>query len=241
MGSHEMTSSLLAIDASTEACTVAFGSGDRVVYRYSEQPRRHTELILPMVDEVLAEAGVDLAQVDGVAFGRGPGAFTGLRIGAGVVQGLAFALDIPVVPVSSLAIIAQRAFREHKARRIHVAMDARMGEVYWATFVVGDNELVEPVSKEALSAPEDIGVRPEAVEEQGVEWFGAGSGWCYGDLLSGQIPSVTAWDQNLYPHGLDLMPLAQSCYSDGMTVTAEEALPVYLRNNIAAKKTVSGR
>ena len=236
-----MTSSLLAIDASTEACTVAFGSGERVVYRYSEQPRRHAQLILPMVDEVLAEAGVALTQVDGVAFGRGPGAFTGLRIAAGVVQGLAFALDVPVVPVSSLAIIAQRAFREHKVRRIHVAMDARMGEVYWGRFVVGDDELVEPVSKEVLSVPEDIGVRSGAVEEQNVHWFGAGSGWCYGDLLSGHPPSVKAWDQNIYPHGLDLMPLAQSCYRNGLIVSAEEAQPVYLRNKVAVKKTVSGR
>ena len=236
-----MTSSLLAIDASTEACTVAFGSGERVVYRYSEQPRRHAQLILPMVDEVLAEAGVALTQVDGVAFGRGPGAFTGLRIAAGVVQGLAFALDVPVVPVSSLAIIAQRAFREHKVRRIHVAMDARMGEVYWGRFVVGDDELVELVSKEVLSVPEDIGVRSGAVEEQNVHWFGAGSGWCYGDLLSGHPPSVKAWDQNIYPHGLDLMPLAQSCYRNGLIVSAEEAQPVYLRNKVAVKKTVSGR
>src|SRR5690554_5943555 len=127
---------LLAIDTATEACSVALLVDGQTFDRYAVIPRLHARQVLPMVQQVLDEAGTALAAVDAIAFGQGPGAFTGLRIAAGVVQGLAFALDKPVLPVSSLAAIAQRVWREQQAGQVAVAIDARMDEVYWGCYVM---------------------------------------------------------------------------------------------------------
>ena len=131
---------LLAIDTSTEACSAALGIGGDVRERYEFAPRQHAELILPMVDALLAEGQIKLKDLDGLAFGRGPGAFTGVRIATGVIQGLAFGAGLPVVPVSSLAALAQGAAPGHSS--IMSAFDARMGEVYWGAFAVDKQGLV---------------------------------------------------------------------------------------------------
>ena len=128
---------ILALDTATEACSVSLGIGDRIIDRYVELERGHAEQLLPMVDAVLAEGGIALSALDAIAFGRGPGGFTGVRLAASVAQGLAFGAQVGVVPISDLAAVAQRVVQLNPAvRRVLVANDARMQEVYWATFEV---------------------------------------------------------------------------------------------------------
>lgn len=228
-----MTTRLLAIDTSSEACSVALLCGGETLYRFTDVPRKHAELILPMVDEVLQEAGVTLQQLDAIAFGRGPGSFTGLRIAAGTVQGLAFGADLPVIPVSSLAGLAQRAWRENGWTRVHAAFDARMGEVYWGSYqrdADGDWQLL---GEECVARPENIGAAAGIAVAEG--WCGAGSGWAYRSALEQQVGPVLQCDEKLLPHALDLLPLAQRAWEHGQTISAEQVVPVYLRNDVAMK------
>lgn len=127
-------STLLALDTATEACSVALLHDGKVTSHYEVIPRLHAQKLLPMIQQLLADAGTTLQAVDAIAFGRGPGAFTGVRIAIGVVQGLAFALERPVLPVSDLAVLAQRAYREHGVSQVAAAIDARMDEVYWGCY-----------------------------------------------------------------------------------------------------------
>src|SRR5688572_30876365 len=126
---------ILALDTATEACSVALGIGDVEIERYVEVGRGHAEQILPMIQELLAEGGVTLASLDAIAFGRGPGGFTGVRLAASVAQGLAFGSGVGVVPISDLAAVAHRALADRpEAMRVLVVNDARMREVYWCAF-----------------------------------------------------------------------------------------------------------
>lgn len=219
---------LLALDTATEACSVALLHEGRVLSRYEVIPRLHAQRVLPMVQEVLAEAGIALAAVDAIAFGRGPGAFTGVRIAVGVVQGLAFALDRPVLPVSNLAVLAQRAHREQGATRVAAAIDARMDEVYWGCYQLEGGEM-RLAGVEAVLPPEQAAL-PRGADG---EWFGAGTGWGY----AARIPvSPSAMDAGLLPHAEDLLTLASFAWARGEAVAAEQAQPVYLRDNVATPK-----
>ncbi|MEZ5506198.1 MAG: tRNA (adenosine(37)-N6)-threonylcarbamoyltransferase complex dimerization subunit type 1 TsaB [Gammaproteobacteria bacterium] len=228
-----MTTHLLAIDTSSEACSVALLCGSETVYRFTDVPRKHAELILPMVDEVLADAGVRLQQLDAIAFGRGPGSFTGLRIAAGTVQGLAFGADRPVVPVSSLAGLAQRAWRENGWTRVHAAFDARMGEVYWGSYEKHGDGDWQLLGEECVARPENICAAAGIAATDG--WCGVGSGWICRSALEPQIGALLHCDDKLLPHALDLLPLAQRALEHGQTISAEQVVPVYLRNDVAMK------
>lgn len=162
---------LLAIDTATEACSAALWMDSKVTEEYTVAPRQHTRLILPMVDRLLAEAGVTLSRLDCFAFGRGPGAFTGVRLAAGVVQGLAFAADRPVVAISDLAALAQGAMDLDTRPRIIACLDARMNEVYAGFFVADEAGLAAPAGDEVVVLPAEL-----AVPERG-DWFAVGSGW----------------------------------------------------------------
>jgi tRNA threonylcarbamoyladenosine biosynthesis protein TsaB len=222
---------LLAIETATEACSAALLAGDGLVFRYRVEPRRHSELILPMMDELLAEAGLGMADLDAMAFGRGPGSFTGVRIAAGVVQGAAFACDLPVVPVSTLAALAQGGFRQQGQRRLLPAYDARMGEIYWGAYQVNADGLVEPVIEDQVAAPELV------ADPGGEEWYGVGSGWqTYGEALAGRLGGRVAGiapESNC--HARDVALLAAAAFQRGEAVPAEEALPVYLRDKVASR------
>ncbi len=217
---------LLALDTATEACSVALLHGDRVLSRYEVIPRMHAQRLLPLVRSVLDEAGLALTRLDGLAFGRGPGAFTGVRIAVGVVQGLAFALERPVLPISNLAGLAQRAWRERGARQVAAAIDARMDEVYWGCFRL-DGEEMRPVIPEAVLAPE------QAVLPGDGEWFGAGTGW---GTFAERLPAVAQAQGDALPHAEDILTLARFAWARGEAVAAEEAQPVYLRDNVATPK-----
>ncbi|HWQ94164.1 MAG TPA: tRNA (adenosine(37)-N6)-threonylcarbamoyltransferase complex dimerization subunit type 1 TsaB, partial [Gammaproteobacteria bacterium] len=162
---------LLAIDTSTEACSAALLIGTETREHFKLAPREHAKLILPMVDKLLAEAGLSLSQLDAIAFGRGPGSFTGLRIAAGVAQGLAFGADVPVLPISTLAALAQGAYTDLGATRVLTALDARMSEVYWGVYQINGAGVMELHGAEEVCAPGNVSLPLDG------EWVGAGSGW----------------------------------------------------------------
>jgi len=222
---------ILAIETATEACSVALLLEDEVQERFEIAPRQHAVLLLPFVESLLAAAGLTLARLDSIAFGCGPGSFTGLRIAAGVTQGLAFGADLPVVAVSTLAALAQGTVRQHGARAVLAALDARMKEVYWGAFRCDDNGLVDRLGGEVVCTPQ--GVRVPATDH----WVGAGSGWdSYADVLATQCSMASAdIYRNQQPHAADMARLAARAFAQGNAVAAEQAIPVYLRDNVADK------
>ncbi|KPZ21385.1 Uncharacterized protein ALO38_01815 [Pseudomonas coronafaciens pv. zizaniae] len=219
---------LLALDTATEACSVALLHDGKVLSHYEVIPRLHAQRLLPMIKDLLAEAGIAMSALDAIAFGRGPGAFTGVRIAIGVVQGLAFALERPVLPVSNLAVLAQRAFREHGASHVASAIDARMDEVYWGCYAEKAGEM-RLIGEEAVIAPELAALPAGSVEP----WFGSGTGWGYAE----RIPvSPAGYDASMLPHAQDLLTLATFAWHRGESLPADDAQPVYLRDKVATPK-----
>ena len=218
---------LLAIETATEACSVALLHGDSLIDRSELAPRRHAELVLPMAEDLLAEAGITRKQLDAIAVGQGPGAFTGVRLAISVAQGLALALDIPVVPVSSLAALAMQAPKNGAATL--AAIDARREEIYAGTFQHGSNGLVEPLGLEHVLPASDL-ILPQAEA-----WNVLGTGWnAYGDVIRERLPSPPRWaDGERYPQACDVARLAAPLFAAGKGVPPEQALPVYLRDKVA--------
>lgn len=224
---------LLALDTSTDACTTALWVDGAVLEHYQLAPRRHAALILPMIESLLAEAELALSQIDAVAFGRGPGAFTGVRIAVGIAQGLAFAADLPTVPISTLAALALGGGRETGHCSIAAALDARMSEVYWATYqVVG--ETARLVDEERVCAPD------RATAGAG-DWFGVGSGWGLYNAIFSQHIAVKGWLADRWPRAGDIARLAADPDRQGEWVSAEQALPVYLRDQVVDKPSILRR
>lgn len=219
---------ILALETATEACSAALNIDGEIIERFEIAPRGHSELILPMLDSLLAEADISLKQVDALAFGRGPGAFTGVRIGVGVAQGVAFGANLPVVPISTLAALAQGT----DVAQVLVAIDARMDEVYWGRYQRNPHGLMALQGEECVIVPEQT---PLA---EGSGWLGAGSGWgAYGVSLgkrhAGQLLDVAA---DALPRAAAVSQLAIADFTAGKAVSAEQALPVYLRDKVTWKK-----
>jgi len=222
---------ILAIDTATDACSAALFLDGEVTSRFELAPRRHTELILPMVGSLLEEAGLAVTDLDAVAFGRGPGAFTGLRIAAGVAQGLALGADLPVIPVSTLATMAQQVMDEAGAEAVAAALDARMGEVYWGCYRRDAEGVAEPVGPETVCAPQAVPVPP------GDDWVGVGSGFAtYGGLLASRLHAALAKTlPDVVPSARAMHRLAVRAFARREILPAEEAQPIYLRDNVAEK------
>lgn len=223
---------LLAIDTSTDACSCALYADGAVSGEYSLAPQGHAELVLQMVQRVLGASGCTLAELDGLAFGRGPGSFTGVRIAAGVVQGLALGAELPVVAVSSLRAMAQGCYRDGGAAHILAALDARMDEVYWGAFEATPSGIVTPVGDEQVCAPALVRLR--SLEHA---WAGAGSGWLVHEerLRAALDVSITRLDLERYPDAHDVALIAAQEFECGSRVHAADALPVYLRNEVAVR------
>jgi tRNA threonylcarbamoyladenosine biosynthesis protein TsaB len=219
---------ILAIETATEACSAALDINDSCIHRYEVSPRRHTELILPMIDELLREAGIQTSDLDAIAYGQGPGAFTGLRVAVGVIQGLAFAHDTPVIPVSTLAALAQH-FAEHHDY-VASAIDARMQEIYWGLYKKNEQGLMKKITEDKVCSADDISTLYEG------DWFGAGTGWnTYKDKLQSKFNgNLVGFNGEIFPSANDIMELAKPAYLDGMTISVEQAMPVYLRNNVVS-------
>jgi tRNA threonylcarbamoyladenosine biosynthesis protein TsaB len=219
---------LLAIDTATEACSVALWQDGAVLERFELAGRHHSARLPAMLGELLGEAGASLRQLDGIVCGAGPGSFSGVRIGVAYVKGLALGLDLPVLGVSSLAMLAQGAIRCHGAAGALAAIDARMGEVYFGCYRAAGG-LAQALMEDMVTAPQQL-----ACPEPGV-YAAAGSGWnahpamlrcCDGVLLSPQ-------DGAALPHASDALALAAPAMAAGRHTGAGELQPLYLRNRVA--------
>ncbi|ATA24089.1 tRNA (adenosine(37)-N6)-threonylcarbamoyltransferase complex dimerization subunit type 1 TsaB [Brenneria goodwinii] len=228
-----MSTRILALDTATEACSVALWNDGEIHSLFEVCPREHTQRVLPMVQQVLAESGLTLNALDALAFGQGPGSFTGVRIGIGIAQGLALGAELPMIGISTLATMAQGAFRRRGATRILAAIDARMGEVYWAQYQREADGRWQGGSSEAVLTPQQVQALTESLRG---EWATVGTGWkTYADLVN--HPAVTLVDgETLLPQAEDMLPLAHQQWIAGQAVSVELAQPRYLRNEVAWKK-----
>ncbi len=218
---------LLALETSTEYCSVTLHIDGESISKEIRAERRHSALILPMTEEVLSEAELSLTQIDGIAFGAGPGSFTGLRIACGVAQGLAFAVDLPVVGINTLEAIAQQCNQQ----KIIVALDARMGEIYHAAFQQC-GKAWEPICTTTLCQPH------QAPPVPGTHWIGCGSGFDVYDkalskLYNAHIDSIA---YGLYPHAREIAQLSIPRFTDGSNTDPSNATPLYIRNKVALKE-----
>lgn len=230
---------LLALDTATEACSVALLRGGEKTHLAQFAQREHTKHILPMVDEILAQAGITLSQVDALVFGRGPGSFTGVRIGAGIAQGLAFGADLPVIPVSNLAAMAQAAYAKYQAENVLTAIDARMNEVYFAQWQAqkvrsdfGEFLDWQPMIAEQVCSPSNV---IEQVAQQHHEnAVLAGTGWAaYPELKEANLGKAT---EITLPSALYMLDLALPKWFAGEIISPLEIEPIYLRNEVTWKK-----
>lgn len=217
---------LLALDTSTENCSLALWLDGEVMSRQELAGQRHSDLLLPMLEALLGDAGLTLGVLDGIAFGAGPGSFTGLRIGCGVAQGLALGADLPVLGISTLLALAAAAPGE----KVIACLDARIGEIYHAAYELRDG-LWHTVSEPSLGLAQDAPVL------DGSGWVGAGSGFAaYCDALrqryTGQLVSS---DGSVYPQAREMVKLAAPLFAQGLGRDAALAAPLYIRNKVALK------
>jgi tRNA threonylcarbamoyladenosine biosynthesis protein TsaB len=221
---------LLALETSTESCSVALHHAGRVIERSEIAPRRHAELVLPMADALLAEAGLRRRQLDAIAVGRGPGAFTGVRLAVSIAQGMALGLDLPVIPVSSLAALALDA--PDNGASILAVIDARMGEVYAACYARGSDGGLVALDEERVCPPERLQL------PAGADWNVIGSGWkTYRRVLEEQLPAPCWHDGERYPQARAIALLAAAEFNAGRALPPEQALPIYLRDKVALTLT----
>jgi len=223
---------LLAVETSTEACSAALFIDGDIRERFELAPQKHTQLILPMIDSLMAEAGLKPKQLDALAFSRGPGSFTGVRIATGVIQGIALGAELPVVPVSTLAAIAQDFFDHNEDSVAFVAMDARMDEIFWGVYRRADQGYAELIGDEAVT-PAD------AVEFPDLTGTGIGSGWgVYHQELTARLAGrVSRYQAELLPRAGAIARLGARGFEQGLAVAVEQAMPVYLRDKVAKKES----
>jgi tRNA threonylcarbamoyladenosine biosynthesis protein TsaB len=221
---------LLAVDTSTEACSVALQIGSECIAKYSDEPRSHSRLIMPMVQQVLAEADIKVNQLDAIGISIGPGSFTGLRIGFAAVQGMAYGADIPVVPVSTLELMVATYRRQESAQvgEIIALLDARMSEFNFGRYQLDDNYQIVTLEADRLVSSE------QAIEliaaNQGISVIGDAGG------LFVSAPELKSQFTPIYPNAIDILPLAQREYSTQRAVAIETVDLVYLRGTEAWQK-----
>jgi len=225
---------ILALDTATENCSAALFINGTLLAREELLGRGHAERILPMIQELLAESGVALRELSAVAFGRGPGAFTGVRLAASITQGLAFGAALPVVPVSDLQALAQRVLDEHaRITRVLSCTDARMREVYFGAFERGAAGIARAVTEERVSAPAEL-LLPEAWLAGAPELAGAGSGFAAYPELKARLASRGAQViAQLWPRAREIACIAAAEAAAGHLRAPGEAIPVYLRDDVA--------
>lgn len=222
---------VLAFDTATEALSVALQHGAQQYTHFEVAPRLHAQKILPLIDELLKRAGITIADVDAFVFGRGPGAFTGVRTAVAVVQGLAFTHNKPVYGVSTLLALAEAARREHGVSHVLPAIDARMGEIYAAAYAYANGAWL-PVLPEAVLPPTQLSFAAEG------DWYACGTGWqVHGAVMRSHIQArlIMEAGEGRLPDARDMLNLALPALQRGEGVPADQALPVYLRDHVADK------
>ena len=241
---------ILALETSSNACSAALLTGNlqdfSCIERFEIAPRQHTQLILPMIDSLLLEADYSLQQINALAFSRGPGAFTGVRVATGVTQAIAFGADLPVAQISSLAAVAQGIVREHfvkhERQRVLVANDARIGEIYFAAYENDAGE-IKLIGQEQVMRPEGLMSyleKQQIVPRPANRCFCAGSGWdAYADSLQSVLELSSDTYAESWPHARDVAFLAIREVENSTLVNAESVSPVYLRDNVAKKPTAA--
>ena len=220
---------ILALDTATEACSVALLNDNTVSDLFEICQQQHSQRLLPMIDALLKQHQLSVAQVDYLCFGRGPGSFTGVRIATGMIQGLALGTEKPVVGVSTLAAMAQQAITEHQAQRIAVAIDARMGEVYFAQYV-DQNGVATLTGEEQVLAPQEAA---NLLSDE-TDFF-TGTGWQAYPELSESSAAQSSFEI-LYPSAKFMLDIAKQAIKAGQTVSVEQIQPVYLRDKVTWKK-----
>lgn len=229
---------ILAIETSSDACSVALNYDGEIVYELRVAPREHNTIILPMIDSQLNDANIGVSQLDAIAFGCGPGSFTGIRIAAAVTQGLAVSHDIPVIPVSTLLVMAQTTFLQYGVEYVIPCVDARMDEVYWCACQLEGGHKKSPLMKrvehEVCTQPERLTI-PEAEDSKRQGWVCVGDGWQNYDVLAAlgrDSRKIDVVYTDIYPQADALAQLAERCFNNNEMKSAEEALPTYLRESL---------
>jgi tRNA threonylcarbamoyladenosine biosynthesis protein TsaB len=218
---------ILAFDTATAGCSVALLVHGQVTERFELAVQKHGELILPMINELLADAGINLRQLDAIAVGRGPGSFIGVRIAVGVAQGLAFGADLPVIPISTLQTLAQTAYRQTHRSHILPGWDARMQAIYWGCYQVNSDQLMEPIAPDSLSPPEKLTPPVQ------IKWLPVGNAW--GVYRQQLTPVLELYEQplELFPLASAMLELASVSYQKGESLDPSKLEPVYLRDQVA--------
>lgn len=228
---------LLALDTSTEACSCALWLDGRVEEEFAVIPRQHAQRMLPMIDALLAANRLSLQELDTIAWGRGPGSFTGLRIAAGITQGLAFASGLPVVSVSTLAALALQHHLLHGSTRVFACIDARIDELYWGCFVIHEG-LPVLTGDEGLCAPDALPVELLQLQFEDGAMPAAGSGLVYADRFAAPLRArLVEQRPDLLPHAAAIARLAATDFAAGLAHAAHEAQPLYLRDKVTHDRT----
>ncbi|WP_394130005.1 tRNA (adenosine(37)-N6)-threonylcarbamoyltransferase complex dimerization subunit type 1 TsaB [Shewanella maritima] len=228
---------ILALDTCTELCSVSLSfiapesQTNQQIDLCVEAPREHSQRLLPMVDEALQQANITLADVDLIAYGRGPGSFTGIRICTSMTQGLALGQDKDVIGISTLAAMAQLAIDEHNAEQMFCSIDARMNEVYWAQFT-NQNGIATLVGEELVSAPNDVKLTLNHQQTT----FACGTGFAAYPALLSLNDNIVLSETVHYPKASAMIPLAKHGHANGLHTSVDELAPVYLRDTVTWKK-----
>ncbi len=228
---------ILAIDTATEGCSAALLWNDEILVQAQIAPQAHTRLILPMVQTLLTEAGANLNQLDAIAFGRGPGSFTGVRIGIGAAQGLAYGAQVPLIGISTLQMLAQGVYRRQQADTVVTAIDARMNEIYLGAYAL-DAGVMKTIADEVVISPEESVAYLSTVSGKISNAVATGTGFSSYTELAAQLGlSQNSQDEadNL-PWAEDMLPAAQVAFANGEYCDPAEATPVYLRDKVTWKK-----
>lgn len=223
---------ILAVDTSTEACSMALIFNNKLYSDFVISQRDHTKQVLPMIDNLLKQANCTISQIDAIAFAKGPGSFTGVRIGIGIAQGLALGLDKPMIPVSTLATLAQGAYREKGAKQIVSAIDARMGEIYLGVYQIIANGDLQLMIDECVIKPNQVSSYLSSLALDYDSVYYAGTGWnTYLDMLKGLQDG-----NSLLPKAEDMLMIAKQQYVKGNIIAVQDVEATYLRNEVTWKK-----
>ncbi len=220
-------SKILALETSTELCSAALGVGETIYQRQRLAPREHTQYVMGQIDELFETANCAPKDLDAVAFGAGPGSFTGVRLATALAQGFAVAHNLPVLSISTLGAMAWPVLKEHPDVPVLTALDARLKQVYWGGYKLHKGELTA-VIPDTLSAPEELS---EQLAEL-TSWHGVGSGWSLPEMHKIAEKSVQRIDSDVYPEAQAVLELAQRDFQCGRGKPVQEAQPIYLRHPV---------